>query len=319
MLRKLIHIGSVLMLTAMFVNLTTAQPEPPPRPDRNTPEPRLRGSEEPPAGIDTESPTRQQKEFTLPETLAMPEITFDLPEDWQSFQMPSDWATFTLPEGLPTDSTELADFLQDYELPYEFSSDTLLADSSEEASGVIVGFGSQYLGTTVMPLYAGTFPAQDSEVDASYTSIESTLPPEYQVMLDMAKSISGVGYWAILDSGVAVIYTGDCPPDAACSFTLDSLQFTISDGSLGMYSAYLQGSVASQEAALQAATVAYPMLAAIQLTPVEADSGYTFTGMLSSIEAQQLIGYAVNVVNVNDQTIVTASVGIGNAYIEIMR
>lgn len=326
MLRKF-HLDLLMLVVfALVASSAAAQPSRPTRPPRGTPE---APSINPPTGslsgtpalpgLGGERPTRGENSFTLPDSLTMPEMTLTVPEEWQSYQMPEEWSEFTLPEGFPTDPTDLESFLQGFELPYDLSFDGLPVESSTDAVAAIVAFASQYLGTVVTPIYAGSFSAQGGASDSTYTSIASTLPTEYQAMLDAAASLSGVGYWAMLDNGVAVIYTGECPADASCTYSIDMLQFTITDGSLGVYSVYFQGNVTSQEQALQAAYAAYPSLAGMQLTVVPVENGYAFSSVAGSVQAQQLTAYAVSVVSASGQTVVTAGVGVGNAYVEIVR
>lgn len=243
---------------------------------------------------------------------------------------------FTPPQNLPSQAdiqaliaelpsqTDVQAIVDNLELPY--SLDALsLPETSPEAYAALVHFGQSYLGTTINPLFAGTIdgqlpdnPERLSELPIEIETISTELPAEIQTLMT---TVTGVAYWGITENGAAALYTASDCAMASCSMTVDNMQVTLNNGSLGMYSIYLTAQVNDALTAQNVISSIYPNLAAYTMTPYTVEEGYAFTGYNAQVSAEFTASGFITGVNSseNGQIIVYVVYGLGDAYLELLR
>lgn len=249
-----------------------------------------------------------------------PDIAITPPAINPEFALPDEWSSVTLPEGLPS-QTEIQAMIESFELPFSVD-DLNLPASSAEAYTAIVGFGQTYLGMTVNPLYAGTLTGDIPETDVELSiplevqTVSAELPAEITSILS---STSGTSFWGIYENGAAAIYTAsDCT--ANCSVTMDNLQVTLTNGSLGLYSVYRDAQIMDATTAQNLILNTYPALSTYTMTPYDVEIGYAFTGMTSTVGADfSARGFLVGVTSAETgQSIVYVIYGIGDGYVSLL-
>jgi hypothetical protein len=236
--------------------------------------------------------------------------------------IPTDWSSIALPTGLPS-REELEAMIELLDLPFDLAS-LDLPDSSPEAYSALVAFGQTYLGLSIEPLYAGTLDtstigsrrgAQTREIPAEISSISTELPAEIQAILANA---SGVAYYGIFETGVAIVYTASECTQANCSVTMETLQVTLTSGSIGFYSLYSPTVVNDATTAQSLILLYFPALNAYGLSPAEASTGYAFTG--TGFAEGQVTAFVAGVLpSENGQSLVYVSYGVGDAYVSLLR
>lgn len=229
---------------------------------------------------------------------------------------PADWSGYALPTRSAS-TTDLSAYLT--ALPFEFSTDVAF-QSSEEAYVAIVGFAADYLGAVVAPLYAGMVDGSAAQTadDAQLDQIIALFPEEAQALLASADSLSGVVFWGVMTDGVGVIYSGNCTGDH-CAITIDNLQFTITNGSLGAYALYRPTTATNSDSALALVTSVYPALAGMELEAVAVESGWAFTSANINAQAPSVTAYYAGVVNIGEQALVYALAANGEGYVALLR
>lgn len=247
-------------------------------------------------------------------TPGRPDIDFTLPENL---------AGITLPDDLPSPE-DIQAIITELELPFSLD-DLDLPASSPEAYAVIVGFGQSYPGIIVNPIYAGTLTGnsaselvegQDITIPLEIETVTSELPVEVQSILTNA---TGVAYWGIYQDGAAAVYTeSDCT--ANCSVAVDNLQLTLNNGSVGLYTVYLQSPVTDAVSAQNLILSTYPALENYELMPYAIDAGYAFTGIDSTISTEfSATGFLAGVMSATtEQSIIYVVFGVGDGYIELI-
>ncbi len=248
--------------------------------------------------------------------LTVPNIPLALPT------LPANWQDFVMPTGIPTNAADLQTALQALDVPYDVTLAAPLFENSQVAYTAIMGFGQTYLGINAAPLYATEFSTAElaqlttlSPEAQQLAQITSQFPAEVQAILAQA---TGVAYGALLSDGVAMVYTGDCTTEQ-CTVTMDNLQFTITEGSLGGYGLYRSTNITSADQALNLIRTTYPALATVNLAPTTTTSGYAFSAISGEAANATLQAHYAGTMTVNNQTLVYALVGIGTGYADIVR
>lgn len=238
--------------------------------------------------------------------------TFEVPEDWSQIA--------TLTDEMP--SVEEIQALKD-QLPHDINIDELdiQPQSSATATSAIVGYTRSMLGLTVTPLYAGEYGDSDvSDNEAAQQTLDliySQLGADMQSLLTQADSLSGVAYWALLDDGVALLYTGDCEFDE-CTIDQQSVQVEITGGSAGVVAIYKDTTVTSPAEAQALVQSTFPYLATIELSETESSAGTAFFAFDVNLETSQVTAYYAGVYESNGKSLVYAVSGIGDAYINVL-
>lgn len=238
-----------------------------------------------------------------------------------NYEIPDNWSDMNLTGEMPTKDEILA--MED-DLPTDIDLDSLdiLPESDPEATNAIVGYASSMLGLTVTPLYAGEYgdsEVADSEVaQTTINEVYNQLDGDMQALLTQADSLSGVTYWALLEDGLALIYTGDCDLDQ-CTIEQNMVQVEITSGSAGAYALYSDTVPASSSDALALVQRTYPYLASIELSETESSAGYAFFAFDIDMDSGDVVAYYAGVYGADSgQSVVYAVSGIGDAYINMM-
>ncbi len=253
-------------------------------------------------------------------TIQAPDIAIPPPAINSEFTLPEDWSGLTLPSDLPSQA-DIQAMIASFELPFSLD-DLNLPEPSAEAYTAIVGFGQTYLGVHVNPLYAGALtgdlPTTDVEVDipTEIQTISAEMPAEISSLLS---AMSGVAYWGIYDSSAAAVFTAnDCTMN--CSVTMDNLQVTLTNGSLGLYSVYRDTQVMDAISAQNLVVNTYPALSAYAMTPYDVEVGYAFTGMNSRMGTEfSAQGFVAGVAFAETgQSIVYVIFAVGDGYVSLL-
>jgi hypothetical protein len=240
-------------------------------------------------------------------------------EMMDNFEVPEDWSDIELGDEMPSkeDIEAMAD-----ELPVDIDSLDIGLESSAEATSAIIGYASSMLSLIVTPLYAGEY--GDSDIDSSEVAQEtinqvySQLDGDMQSLLSQADSLSGVTYWALLEDGLALIYTGDCDFDE-CTIDQEMVQIEITSGSAGAYAIYSDTVASSTDEAKALVQSTYPYLATIELSETESSYGTAFFAFDIDMDSQEVTAYYAGVYGADTgQSIVYAVSGIGDAYINML-
>lgn len=250
-------------------------------------------------------------------------LTFD-PDTFstimQNYDVPENWSEINLTGAMPTSKDDIMAMLDD--LPIDLDSLDIGLESSPAATSAIIGFASSMLGLNVTPLYAGQY--GDSDLDSSEIAQEtinqvySQLDGDMQALMSQADSLSGMTYWALLDNGMALLYTGTCDLDQ-CSISQDMVQVEVTQGSAGAYAIYSDTVPASTADAKALVERTYPYLAGIELSETESSYGTAFFAFDIDMDTQQVTAYYAGVYGAETgQSIVYAVAGIGDAYINMM-
>ncbi len=252
---------------------------------------------------------------TVRPEVQLPEIT------GTPFAIESDWTGITLPDDLPSQA-DIQALLDDFDLPFSLE-DLDLPGSSPEAYTALVGFGQSYLGITIDPFYAGVISGEavddtelPEELPVELETVTVEVPAEVQSLLE---NVTGIGYWGIYQNGAAGLYTAsNCTAD--CSLTVDNLQLTLSNGSIGLYTVYQQSSITDDISAQNLILSTFPALARYELTSYAIEAGYTFTGYDTSVGTDfSGTGFLAGVTpSQNGQSLVYVIFGVGEGYIELM-
>lgn len=242
-------------------------------------------------------------------------------EMMDNYEIPDNWSDMQLTDEMPTKDEILA--MKD-DLPKDIDLDSLdiLPESDPEATNAIVGYASSMLGLNVTPLYAGEYgdsEVADSEVaQTTINEVYSQLDGDMQALLTQADSLSGVTYWAMLEDGLALIYTGDCDLDQ-CTIEQNMVQVEITSGSAGAYALYSDTVPSSSADALALVQRTYPYLATIELSETESSAGTAFFAFDIDMDSGDVVAYYAGVYGADSgQSIVYAVSGIGDAYINMM-
>lgn len=242
-------------------------------------------------------------------------------EAMDNFEVPDNWAEIDLSDQMPAleDIQAMRDDLLEY---IDIDSLDLQPESDPEATGAIIGYASTMLGTTVTPLYAGEYGDLDLESNTvaqqTISEIYNQLGADMQALLTQADSLSGVTYWALLDNGLALLYTGDCDLDQ-CTITQESLQVEITSGSMGAYALYVDTIPADATEAQALVESTYPYLATIALEPTESDYGTAFFAFDVDMDSGAVTAYYAGVYTTDSgQSLVYAVSGVGDAYVNVL-
>ena len=242
-------------------------------------------------------------------------------EMMENFVVPEDWSQIAVSDQMPSRDDILA--IQD-QLPVDIDLDNLdiQAQSSTNATNAIIGYASTMLGLQVTPLYAGEYGSGELDSSAieqeTISEIYAQLGADMQVILSQADSLSGVTYWALLDDGLALIYTGDCDLDQ-CTIQQDMVQVEITNGSAGAYALYSQTVPTTTDAAKSLVQSTYPYLATLDLSETESDYGTAFFAFDIDMDNGNVTAYYAGVYGADSgQSIVYAVSGIGDAYINVL-
>ena len=238
---------------------------------------------------------------------------FEVPDDWSQMaalinEMPSKDEILAMANDLSLDNLDLESL--DIQL-----------ESSPEATSAIVGYASSMLGLRVTPLYAGAY--NDGEIagsEAAQTTLSiiySQISPDMLSLLTQADSLSGLAYWALLDNGVALLYTGNCESDQ-CSIQQDMVQVEITGGSAGVYALYSTTSVSSSAEAKALVQSTFPYLATLDLSETETSTGTAFFAYDVNMQTSQITAYYAGVYESSGLSVVYAVSGIGDAYINVL-
>jgi hypothetical protein len=185
--------------------------------------------------------------------------------------------------------------------------------SSAEAYEALVVFANDQLGTVVQPLYAG-------DATQEIQQIMTQLPAEVE---GYAALLSGIdtAYWGILNGGVGVVGKLDC--STGCSG--ENIPAELSSGSAGIYMLSVASPMPADSAgALALITQVYPALnglAFAEVTNVETGMAYMATayGLGEDANGQGITLAKVvytGVMSINNQTVVYALVGVGEAQLQ---
>ncbi|QPC82601.1 hypothetical protein G4Y79_23415 [Phototrophicus methaneseepsis] len=248
----------------------------------------------------------------LPASFAAP----TLPAQWQNYTIPDDWSEFTLPDDVPMTLAELETWLSTYDVPYAYDFSQVAPETDPEAAAIIAGFAASYLGTTVVPIYAGSS-NMDAATQPGYDGLLSTLPAEVQALLQTLPDGITDGYWAIFNDGMGIV-TNDIPcQNERCTITADQAQITITQGSIGAYALYRSGTPADANEAKAMIAATYPALSTLTWVPVpiESETGYFFSSVQMTQDGPR--GYIAGVASVEGQTIVYGIVGLGEGYVNL--
>ena len=235
------------------------------------------------------------------------------------YDVPDDWSQIDLTGQMPSldDIQAMSD-----ELPIDIDNLDIGLESSATATSAIVGYASSMLNLNVTPLYAGEY--GDSEIDSSeaaqttISAIYDELDEDMQALLTQADDLSGVAYWALLEDGVALVYTGDCELDE-CTIEQQAVQVEITNGSAGVYALYSDTIPSSTNEAKALVQSTYPYLATIELSETESDYGTAFFAFDINMDSQQVTAYYAGVYDTGaGKSVVYALSGIGDAYINVL-
>ena len=273
--------------------------------------------------IDIDAASEQVREaVSSVDVEALENMDFDadtFSEMMDNFEVPQDWSQIKLTDEMPSkeDIEAMAD-----KLPFDIENLDIGLESSAEATSAIVGYANSMLGLTVTPLYAGEY--GNGEVDNNEAAQEtinqvySQLDGDMQSILSQADSLSGVTYWALLEDGLALIYTGDCDFEQ-CTIDQQMVQVEITNGSAGAYALYsdtVPSSTAESKSLVQST---YPYLATIELSETESEYGTAFFAFDIDMDSQEVVAYYAGVYGADSgQSIVYAVSGIGDAYINML-
>lgn len=237
------------------------------------------------------------------------------------FEIPENWADIDLSAQMP--NFEDIQALRD-ELPEDIDLDNLdiRAESDPEATSAILGYASSMLGANVTVLYAGEYGDSDltSNPAAQETigQIYGELPADMQSLLTQADSLSGVTYWALLQDGLALLYTGDCDLEQ-CTISKDALQVEITGGSAGGYAIYSDTIPSTADEAKALIQSIYPRLANINLAETESDYGTAFFAFDIDAQSGSVTAYYAGVYGSDaGKSIVYVVSGVGDAYINVL-
>lgn len=241
-------------------------------------------------------------------------------EMMDSYTVPDDWSEIQFTSDMPSREDILA---MQSDLPHTLDLDSLdigLA-SSDVATSAIVGYARSMLGLTVTPLYAeeyGDVEIENSQIaQETLDMIYSQIPADMQAFLTQADSLSGVAYWAILDDGLALLYTGDCEVEQ-CTINQQSVQVEITNGSAGIYAIYSDMTPSSTDEAKALIQSTFPYLATLDLSETESAYGTVFFAFDIDVESSQVTAYYAGVYEVEGQSIVYVLSGIGDAYVNVL-
>lgn len=240
----------------------------------------------------------------------------------ENFVVPDDWSQIDLTGEMPSFDEILS--MRD-ELPEDIDIDSLdiLPESSATATNAIVGYASSMLGLTVTPLYAGEYYSGDVDAnEAAQTTISviyDELDADMQALMQQADELSGITYWALLEDGLALLYTGDCDLDQ-CTIQQDRVQVEITSGSAGAYTLYNDSIPASSDESKVLIQSTYPYLATIDLAETESSAGgYAFFAFDIDVESGAVTAYYAGVYPSDaGKSIVYVVSGIGDAYINML-
>jgi hypothetical protein len=306
----------VLLVSVLYAEVAVAQ-----RPGGNRPD--ARPTIAVPNAQPTLAPLNNQPNIQPQITLPAPQTTLAVPQG--TFVMPTfAWTEITPPPAMPRNMNELQARLATMDLIYPLPVDVPLPPSSDVAYAAVTGFAAQYLGTNFTPMYAAEFDTttagnrpilQQAQANPELEAYAAQFPPEVQAMLANA---SGVAYVGLNTVGMGIVYAGDCT-GAQCNITLDSLQLTITEGSMGVYGIYHTGSVSSETDARNLLAVTYPGLPLNSMTATTVEQGYAFTGGTGDMQNVSVIAYYAGVVPVDKYLLVYSATGIGQGYAEWVR
>lgn len=193
------------------------------------------------------------------------------------------------------------------------------AGQSDEAEQVINSFAATHLGTSYDFLYAGAITG-DATLE-QWDAYVAALPSEVQGYIATFASAAGGSYWGVFSSGMGMTAIGDCTDNPNCTISMDNLNVYLTSASAGIYAVYLPSTAANSSEALNLIYTAYPALVSVPLEAVSAESGYVFqsVGYDTGVNGQQVTAstriYAVGVVSAGTQSLVYASVGVGDGYV----
>jgi len=237
----------------------------------------------------------------------------------QNYEVPDNWSEIDFTGEMPSKDDIIA---MVGDLPIDLDSLDIGLESSPQATSAIIGFASSMLGLNVTPLYAGQY--GDSDLDSSDIAQEtidqvySQLDGDMQALMSQADSLSGLTYWALLDNGMALLYTGDCDLDQ-CSISQDMVQVEVTQGSVGAYAIYSDTVPSSTDDAKALVQRTYPYLATIDLSETESSYETAFFAFDIDMDTQQVTAYYAGVYGAETgQSIVYAVAGLGDAYINMM-
>ena len=240
-------------------------------------------------------------------------------EMMDNYEVPENWSEINFSGEMPSKDEILA---MANELPIDINNLDIGLSSSPEATSAIVGYASTMLGLGVTPLYAGVY--GDSDLDSSQAAqdtmaqVYSQLDGDMQSFLSQAENLSGVTYWALLENGMALVYTGDCDFDQ-CTIDQNMVQVEITKGSLGAYAIYSDTLTSSSDQAKALVQSTFPYLASIELSETESSIGTAFFAFDIDIDTQEVTIYYAGVYGAETgQSIVYAVSGIGDAYINVL-
>jgi hypothetical protein len=302
----------VLLVSVLYAEVAVAQ-----RPGGNRPDARPTiavPNAQPTLAPLSNQPQNTQPQITLPAlqtTLAVPQGTFA-------------WAEITPPPEMPQNMDELQARLATMDLIYPLPVDVPLPPSSEVAYAAVTGFATQYLGTNFTPMYAAEFDTttagsrpilQQAQANPELEAYAAQFPPEVQAMLANASSVAYVGLNTV---GMGIVYAGDCT-GAQCNITMEGLQLTITEGSMGVYGIYHTGGVSSETDARNLLAVTFPGLPLNSMTATTVEQGYAFTGGTGDMQNVSVIAYYAGVVPVDKYLLVYSVTGIGQGYAEWVR
>ena len=258
------------------------------------------------------------RQGVTPDNLTFDRDTFS--SIMQNYDVPDNWSEIDLTGAMPTSKEDIMAMIDD--LPIDLDSLDIGLESSPQATSAIIGFASSMLGLNVTPLYAGQY--GDSDLDSSEIAQEtidqvySQLDGDMQALMSQADALSGITYWALLDNGMALLYTGDCELDQ-CSISQDRVQVEVTQGSAGAYAIYSDTVPASTADAKALVQQTYPYLAGIDLSETESSYGTAFFAFDIDMDTQQVTAYYAGVyATETGQSIVYAVAGVGDAYINMM-
>jgi len=239
----------------------------------------------------------------------------------EAYEVPDNWADIDLSDQMP--SVEDIQAMRD-DIPADIDIDSLdiQAESDPEATSAILGYASSMLGTSVSILYAGEYGDSDLSSNPSaqetINQIYGELNADMQALLTQADSLSGITYWALLQDGLALLYTGDCDLDE-CTITQDAVQIEITSGSIGAYAIYSDTIPSTTDEAKALVQSTYPYLASIELSETESDYGTAFFAFDVDMDSGAVTAYYAGVYQSDaGQSIVYAVSGIGDAYINLL-
>ncbi|GEM_PF-2078078 len=241
----------------------------------------------------------------------------------ETYEVPDDWSLIDVSDGQP-DIEDILAMRDNNEIPDDIDIDALdiQAESDPEATSAIFGYASSMLGRNVTILYAGEY--GDSEVldnpaaQETINQIYGELDADMQSLLLEADSLSGVTYWALLEYGLALLYTGDCDVPN-CTFSQEMVQVEVTSGSMGAYGIYSESVPTSTDQAKALIESIYPNLRNVALEPTESDYGMAFFAFDIDMNNGDVTAYYAGVYPTDSgQSLVYALSGVGDAYINVL-